>query len=280
MPRPRSSRRITRARGQTEVPERSPILRREGSRYFRIDFNFDPGWIWRENDEKVEGPDRLGVTEMKHVDGVYRLFDAILRAEPGRRIDNCSQGGCRNDVESLHYGLPLWKTDTTIPVDEQQMQMLGFAQWVPLFGAGELRSMDRWEIRSRMQPYFNLSAKNADFAVLNSELAIWKRHMAPYYVKDFYPLTRGDHLPDQWCAWEYVDSETGEGFVQVFRRKDALSPSILIRPRGLDWRKDYVFEDVDTQERVTIRGNGEFEVRCPPRTARIYAFHQQREGRR
>ena len=256
-------------------------LRREGANFYRQDFNFPPLHIWRDNDRR-NGPDRTGVSEMKHVEALYRFYGALLKADPSRRIDNCAQGGTRNDVETLSYAVPLWRTDTSGPVDEQQMQTAGISLWVPLYGGGHPAKTDVYELRSRLQPYLHLgtNAKDAgDWTRLKENLGLWRKHCAPYYAKDFYPLTRSDAGADLWCAWEFVDAEKGEGFVQAFRRADATSPSFLVRPRGLDAATDYVFEDVDTHETWTIRGDGEFEIRAEkPRTAKVLAFHPAGEA--
>ena len=251
-------------------------LKREGANFFRLDFNFPPLDIWRNADSQGGERNRCGISEMKHVEGLLRLYEAILKADPSRRIDNCAQGGCRNDYETLSYAVPLWRTDTSDPINEQQMQTAGISLWLPLYGGGTPKSVNPYELRSRMQPYFNLSTTcggEADWKTLKSELEIWRRYLAPYYVKDFYPLTRSDAGEDLWCAWEFVDAEKGEGFVQAFRRAQATSATFLVRPRGLDAAKSYVFEDVDTHETWTVRGGGEFEIRAKePRTAKILAF--------
>ena len=250
-------------------------LRREKANFYRQDFNFPPLWIWRDNDRR-NGPDRTGVSEMKHVEALYRFYDAVLKADPTRRIDNCAQGGTRNDVETLSYAVPLWRTDTSGPVDEQQMQTAGISLWVPLYGGGHPAKTDVYELRSRLQPYLHLgvNAKDVgDWTRLKENLELWRKHCAPYYAKDFYPLTRSDAGADLWCAWEFVDAEKGEGFVQAFRRAQATSATFLVRPRGLDAAKSYVFEDVDTHETWTVRGGGEFEIRAKePRTAKVLAF--------
>lgn len=256
-------------------------LRAEGANFLRIDFNFPPLPIWRDADRRA-GADRVGISEMKHVEAFYRLYAALLKADPSRRIDNCAQGGCRNDVETLSYAVPLWRTDTSSPVDEQQMQTAGISLWVPLYGGGHPAKTDVYELRSRLQPYLHLGTNAMDaegWTRLKDNLELWRKSAAPYYAKDFYPLTRSDAGTDLWCAWEFADAERGEGFVQAFRRADSPSPTFLVRPRGLDAATDYVFEDVDTHETWTVRGNGEFEIRAEkPRTAKFLTFRPASSG--
>ena len=250
-------------------------LKREGANVFRLDFNFAPLSVWRNADTQGGEKNRCGVSEMKHVAGLLRLYDAILKADPSRRIDNCAQGGCRNDFETLSRAVPLWRTDTSSPVDEQQMQTLGISLWLPLYGGGTPNRIDAYELRSRMQPYFNIQAACAgedDWRTLRSEVAIWRKYLAPHYVKDYYPLTRSDAGTDLWTAWEFVDAEKGEGFVQAFRREASPYETFAVWPKGLDPAKRYVFEDVDTHETRTIAGDASFTIAAPPRSAKIYAF--------
>lgn len=56
---------------------------------YRQDFNFSPLSYWRKNDEF----DRRGITEIKHINGMYRLWDALLERFPNLIIDNCASGG-------------------------------------------------------------------------------------------------------------------------------------------------------------------------------------------
>ena len=255
------------------------VLKREHTDYFRLDFNFPPLHFWRQHDARNGEKNRMGISEMKHVEGFYRLYEAVLASNPARRrIDNCAQGGCRNDVESLSYSAPLWRTDTSGPVDEQQMQTLGISLWVPLYGGGRPKTTDPYELRSRLMPYLNVGTGLAPASVnwdnLKANYHLWEK-IRRYYVKDFYPLTRSDNGSDLWCGWEFVDAEDGSGFIQLFRRSDTPTSTFVVMPRGLDAAKMYVFTDVDTAEKWTIPGDGSFEIRADkPRTAKVVLFKE------
>ena len=78
--------------------------------YYRQDFNIDPEGFWYANDQ----PDRVGICEIRYIEGLYAFWD-YLRAEfPGLVIDNCASGGPRIDLAvgtALANRLQLRRTD-------------------------------------------------------------------------------------------------------------------------------------------------------------------------
>lgn len=78
----------------------------------RFDYNIDPLPFWRHCDKNE--PDRAGIAEIRYVEGLYRMWDDLLKAHPGIFIDNCASGGRRIDLETSARSLPLWRTDATI----------------------------------------------------------------------------------------------------------------------------------------------------------------------
>ena len=91
----------------------SSHIERLGLDCYRQDFNFEPLGFWRSKDE----PDRRGITEIKHINGLYRLWDALLERFPHLIIDNCASGGRRIDIETLRRSIPLWRNDAECPAN-------------------------------------------------------------------------------------------------------------------------------------------------------------------
>jgi alpha-galactosidase len=52
----------------------SDFLKKEGIDVYRQDFNIDPKIYWSLND----APDRIGITEIKHIEGLYAFWDSLL----------------------------------------------------------------------------------------------------------------------------------------------------------------------------------------------------------
>ena len=75
----------------------SSLIEEFGVTIYRQDFNMAPGPVWTEADT----PDRVGMSEIRHIEGLYAFWDELLARHPGLVIDNCSSGGRRIDLESI-----------------------------------------------------------------------------------------------------------------------------------------------------------------------------------
>ena len=69
------------------------------------DNNIDPAQYWRVH----EGPEHRGQMQMKHIRGVYRVWDELRRLNPTLVLENCSSGGRRFDLGAfghahVHHG--------------------------------------------------------------------------------------------------------------------------------------------------------------------------------
>jgi alpha-galactosidase len=64
--------------------------------WVRWDFNIEPLGFWMRNDT----PDRQGITEIRHIEGLHAMWDALRTRHPGLMIDNCASGGRRIDLET------------------------------------------------------------------------------------------------------------------------------------------------------------------------------------
>jgi len=74
---------------------------------YRQDFNTTPLYAWY----AADAPDRVGMTEIRYVEGLYALWDRIQAAHPGIMIDNCASGGRRIDLETLRRAVVLTRSD-------------------------------------------------------------------------------------------------------------------------------------------------------------------------
>ena len=113
---------------------------------YRQDFNMDPLPSWR----KTDAPDRQGMTENRHVTGLYAFWDALLARHPNLIIDNCASGGRRIDLETVGRATPFWRSDGPRDPIAHQAHTYGLMEWVPLSATSQDRAGDDYEFRSSM----------------------------------------------------------------------------------------------------------------------------------
>jgi alpha-galactosidase len=240
------------------------IINDEGIDLYRQDFNLDPFPSWQKNDTE----DRQGITENKYVMGYLGYLDELLRRHPGMMIDACASGGFRYDLETMRRGVNLLRSDFLFDPIGQQGHTYGLSFWIPFYGTGYCPSNTvgwGWGTGGlSYNPYIrrsNMCPSNTasfDFRVPVDDALIMKLHhewleIGPDYYGDYYPLTDYTLSGKEWLGWQFNRPETGEGFVQAFRRQDCIYNSAQIMLRGLDPQATYLLKnyDVEGQKRMT-----------------------------
>ena len=237
----------------------SANIAEHGVDIYRQDHNFDPLPYW----QAVDTPDRIGMTEIRYIEGLYALWDELRQRHPGLWIDNCASGGRRIDLETLTRSLPLWPSDfhdtpglatgLGLHVGDQCINA-GLARWVPLFGGGGWNFTPystRSEIIGGFAFTFHIDHKHFytdehtslskplevmakgktllddDFPLEDATAAIaeW-RSIRPFFLGDFHhllPLTISYH---DWCAWQLHREDLGAGIAVFLRRHRSPFPTI------------------------------------------------------
>lgn len=222
---------------------------------YRQDFNMAPLAYFRAADAE----DRQGITEIKHIMGLYRLWDALREKFPGLLIDNCASGGRRLDVETLRRSIPLWRSDVTCPANFLtsfvQSHTIAFSAWMPYSGCGCGRDFfDLYRFRSCYGTSLtaNFSFWESDPFGEDPEEIEWLRRYSeeylkarPFYSGDVYPLTAPSEAEDVWSAVQFELPEERRGIVQVFRRSRAPYSAASFVFGGLQKGKTYAFTDAD-----------------------------------
>ena len=252
---------------------------------YRQDFNFSPLPYWRKNDD----PDRKGITEIKHINGLYRLWDELLEKFPHLIIDNCASGGRRIDIETLRRSIPLWRSDLQCPanydIEGSQCHNQSFNRWMPYSGTGGGRSYDEYRIRSAyaaaLTTNYSFSEREA-FCDTAERVEFIKKYTEEYlkvrtfFSEDFYPLTEVSEKLDVWCVIQFNRPEQSDGILEVFRRENAPYETACFMLRGLDESADYFFTDADggdfTVSGKELAGNG-LKLTVPEkRKAKIFFY--------
>ena len=165
-----------------------------GVTWYRQDFNVEPEGFWAHTDT----PDRVGITEMKDIEGLYLYWDALRAA--GLQIDNCASGGRRLDLETISRSVALFRTDHSCnffdPLDNQRLTQ-GLNVWLPLnagvyagvAGGTPNEGPSRiYAIRSSYSSGWLMGTDRLSIDVMKPAGDEWKE-IRPFFLGDFYPLT-------------------------------------------------------------------------------------------
>ena len=262
------------------------IIESLGLDWYRQDFNTDPHHIWQANDTEL----RRGMTEIKHIMGLYDFWDEMRARFPHIMIDNCASGGRRLDIEAMKRSIPLWRSDAQCPADPRpeitQANQINFSLWLPYTATGTGRVYDTYMARSAYATggvgttysyssteHFEEKPENAAFLLACAEEY---RKLRPYFDGDMYP--HADLLADEtaWSIAEWHRPEEGDGALQVFRRAFSPYPSATVFLHGINAEKTYVITDIDGDEwqvagKELIQNGLTLTVK-EKRTAKIYFY--------
>ncbi len=254
--------------------------------WYRQDFNTNPLHIWRANDTA----DRRGMTEIKHIMGLYDFWDEMRERFPRIMIDNCASGGKRLDIEMLKRSVPLWRSDAQCPANPKpeltQAHSINFSLWIPYSATGTGRVYDSYAVRSAYSTggmgttysyssteHFDEKPEYAAFLLKHAEEYV---RIRPYFDGDIYPHTLGLIDESSWSAVEWHRAEMGDGMLQVFRRAHSPYESATFYLHGIDADASYRITDLDGGEwRVAGRDlieNGLSISIKERRTAKIYLY--------
>jgi len=236
----------------------SDIIREEGIDIYRQDFNFNinnyPYW------EKLDKPQRIGISEIRHIEGLYAFWDSLLVRFPNLIIDNCASGGRRLDLETTSRSSPLYRTDfySFKYPNGSQDHTYGLNFYLPLHGtATVIRS--QYHFRSNLSSAIVLSwdINNGEHSVeeMQRYMNEFKRLRPFFSYGDYYPLTGLSCIleDDTWMAYQLNRPENGDGVILAFRREGNRNRSIRINPKGLNKESVYeiFYEDYGIKENKT-----------------------------
>jgi alpha-galactosidase len=239
---------------------------------YRQDFNMDSAPFW----QAADAPDRVGMAEIRHIEGMYAFWDALLTRFPGLLIDNCSSGGRRIDLETLSRSIPLWRSDVQCypgfdPIG-MQGQTHGLSPWVPL-SSGACDTQDDYTLRSSLGPGLVMCTRTSPAGHPEGFLPPWEaydtdwlrasmeeeRMVQPFFLGDFYPLVSYSLADDAWAAWQFDRPDLGSGMILAFRRQASPFAAMTARLRSLDPDARYEMTDRDDGSVRNTSGRGLME---------------------
>ncbi|MHB0937775.1 MAG: glycoside hydrolase family 36 protein [Armatimonadota bacterium] len=243
----------------------SDLIRDNGIDCYRQDFNMNPLECWRHHD----APDRQGMTEIRHIEGLYAFWDELRRRYPGLLIDNCASGGRRIELEMISRSIPLWRDDYNCfpELDPEVVQSQGFGLtcWVPLHATSPFNRDpgDTYRFRSALAAGSVFTLGEIGYAKVNDADYPWDWHRKmmedylrarPCWYGDYYPLTTCTLDKDAWLAFQLHRTDQDAGLILAFRRAASPVVSVEYPLRGLRPDASYTFEDADSGETWTLPG--------------------------
>jgi alpha-galactosidase len=252
-------------------------IKEYGLDVYREDFNMDPLADWRAND----APDRQGMTEIRSIEGLYEMWDEILAKNPGIRIDNCSSGGRRIDLETISRSMALWRSDTGCgPGNEglAQSQSAYLFQYLPIHSTCSWIPK-AYDVRSAATTGIALQFDylNKDFPWKQAQAAAKEvRENSKYWYGDFYALTPFGTGAGEFVAFQLHRPDLDAGIVIAFRREKAVPMGLILPPRAIKASSRYEVEFIDEDRKSTksimtgkeLLENG-LELRIPKQRASL-----------
>lgn len=225
---------------------------------FGVDvFRQDGGNLWPADDE----PERVGMRQIRYVQGCYDFWDGLIAKHPDMLIDNCAEGGRRLDLETIRRSIVLWRSDSQASGDFDPVSNQGFTygllSWIPLCGAPvPITHLTPYAFRSAYAPAIVMCWpmvsvpdvaqrwKDIDIDLLRKLL---KEYVAlrPCLFGDFYPLTGYSLDAHEWMAWQWDLPDKGRGFLQAFRRPECAETTHTCALHGLDPAAVYTVVNLD-----------------------------------
>lgn len=226
-----------------------------GIDYYRQDFNMAAAHFWAKYDE--EG--RIGMKEIRYVEGLYKYWDYLLERFPGMVIDNCASGGRRIDLETTSRSIPLWRTDYQYgEPNGYQCHTYGLNFFLPYHGTG-LYGADPYNFLSSMSSatVMNWELLSQRNSIPEMQRVINKfKQIRPYYCEDYYPLTGIEENTgeDVWLAYQLHRKADDSGIVVAFRRAANTQESIEVQLQAIDDQKSYTLHNFFENKSVEMSG--------------------------
>lgn len=221
-----------------------------GLSWIRIDNAVAYAPLWQQLDAAA-GPDRVGMAEIRYVEGLYRWWDDLRAKHPELAIDNCASGGGRIDLELCARSIPLWRTDATISpllnkdflqaALQNQVMTAGMSRYVPFSASGQMGA-DPYNFRSGFNAGISFceDTRPAEYPrdLLRAAIVEGKR-IRKYFFGNLYLLTDVTTSPRDWQVRQYHRAEQGDGMVMAFRRHQSPFTGFMCDLREINNDADY-----------------------------------------
>jgi len=257
---------------------------------FRQDFNTTPLEAWY----AADAPDRVGITEIRYIEGLYALWDRLLAAHPGLVIDNCASGGRRIDLETTRRSVPLWRSDYLMSKQPPEMDIAnqihgwGLGHWI-VDHLAVIKTFDAYAIRSTLatgfMPFRPLPEDRQDPEYADAIAAIAEnKRLRPLLTEERIGLIAPVLEKEAWMAYQHHRHSDSSGIIVALRGPGAAdSDSVTLRPEYIDVRGTYQvtrWDDYRVAPATRIAGAElkEMLVRIPQTRSSVLVEYQRVSG--
>ncbi len=232
---------------------------------YRQDFNTELTEYFKAYDEE----NRRGITEIKHITGMYEIWDRLLEKYPHLIIDNCSSGGRRIDIETLKRSIPFFRSDYQCNFNENsevlQVHNSNISCYLPYNGCTSKTKCDTYATRSSFSSSWGGAFYNAVFQSMSEDDLKWAkkitdeyRRIRKYLSQDFFNHASVTFDDTAWTIWQYHDNDAQSGIVMAFRRENSPFENVEIELKSTFENKEYLFENLDTN--AEFCGNNKLKI--------------------
>jgi alpha-galactosidase len=220
---------------------------------YRQDNNIFPLAFWRAADT----PDRRGITENHDIEGMYTIWDELLKRHPKLEIDNANWQITGPDLETVKRTIgSLTRSEMSgsgIPDPTSgQLESADLSYWIPLH-ANLLHDLTPYGFQSVATTGvglgLDLRSKYIPLELLKLEIERVKE-LRPFWLGDYYPLTAPAFDQTSWCGWQFDRPDLKAGYAIFFRRPKSSASNFDASLRGLDPKASY---DVTFSEAYEIK---------------------------
>lgn len=229
-------------------------------RWLRYDCNLSPLAFWEAND----APERKGMSEIRHIEGLYEIWDWLNHSYPGMILEGCASGGRRIDFEAVKRCHLFVSSDQNLNPHLVRNHLHGANRILPgrfhnvIFGPNLLTAYPDAYYHS----YFGGSLQISDPILLWDEgiRQTTRRHLAVYkkirhLINEDFSLPFGDPTElTKWQGWQHYKGDGTEGVLVAFRLR-AGEGSVSVPLRGIDPALEYTLEDPYTGTTEAISGS-------------------------
>ncbi len=230
-----------------------------GIRKLKWDHNIDLKGYWDQHHD----PQQRGLLQLRHVRGVWRVWEELTRRHPDLILENCSSGGRRFDLGTFARAHIHHSSDYKYEDDIVRNQISGLNTIMPSY-----RVISTVTQRGPDAPDSSTMTRFGGILRFQENFAAWspaardrvRRHIEVYksirhlLKGDFYALFPQPTTRAAWDGWQFHDPATGEGCLLAFRLPRSPEETRHPRLHGLSAETTYRFTDPYTGEEHRAEG--------------------------